>query len=164
MIKLSILALTAKAFAPYGDVIEVEGREPVAINAGTAERYSDLAQVDVGAAGGRLLISLCRAKPVGLPLRLRLMERHPLSSQAFVPLSRAPFLIIVAPPGEGLRSEDIRAFRSNGRQGINYRAGTWHHPLLALSKITDFLIIDRGGEGENCEEISVEDRAIVVTP
>src|SRR5438874_9805845 len=101
VIKLSILALTAKAFAPYGDVIETEGREHVAINAGTAERYSDLAQVDVGAAGGRPLISLCRATPVGLPLRLRLMERHPLSSQAFVPLSRVPFLIVVAPPGEG---------------------------------------------------------------
>ena len=163
MTNLSIAPLSAKGFAAYGDVIETEGRDHYPINAGMAERYSDLAKVDVAVGGGRPLISLCRAQPVSLPLRLRLMERHPLSSQAFVPLSRSPFLIVVAPAGDSLRSEDIRAFRSNGRQGINYRAGTWHHPLLALNDITEFLIVDRGGGGDNCEEIPIEDRAIVVT-
>ncbi len=161
-LKLSIAPLTADGFAAYGDVIEAEGRAHYAINAGMAERYSDLAKVDVAASGGRPLISLCRARPVMLPLRLRLMERHPLSSQAFVPLSRSPFLIVVAPAGKVVRSEDIRAFRSNGRQGINYRAGTWHHPLLALNEPADFLIVDRGGDGENCDEIPIDDRAIVI--
>ncbi len=159
---LPISPLTAAGFAPFGDVIETEGRGHYPINAGMAERYSDLARVDVGAAGGQPLISLCRAQPVSLPLRLRLMERHPLSSQAFVPLSRAPFLVVVAPAGEALRSEDIRAFRSNGRQGINYRAGTWHHPLLALDETAEFLIVDRGGDGENCDEIPIGERGIVI--
>lgn len=159
---LTIAPLTADAFAAYGDVIEADGRAHYPINAGMAERYSDLADVDVGAAGGRPLISLCRAQPVNLPLRLRLMERHPLSSQAFIPLSRSPFLIVVAPAGETLRSEDIRAFRSNGRQGINYRAGVWHHPLLALNEAAEFLIVDRGGDGENCDEIPIGDRGIVI--
>ena len=160
---LPISPLTAAGFAAYGDVIETEGRAHYPINAGMAERFSDLAQVDVGAAGGRPLISLCRAQPVSLPLRLRLMERHPLSSQAFIPLSWAPFLIVVAPAGEDLSIDDIRAFRSNGRQGINYRAGTWHHPLLALHEITEFLIVDRGGEGTNCDEIPIQDRGIVIS-
>ena len=162
--KISIAPLTAGGFAAYGDVIETEGRDHYPINAGMAERYSGLAKVDVAAAGGRPLISLCRARPITLPLSLRLMERHPLSSQAFIPLSRSPFLIVVAPAGETLRSEDIRAFRSNGRQGINYRAGTWHHPLLALDETTEFLIVDRGGDGRNCDEIPIDDRGIVVNP
>jgi ureidoglycolate lyase len=161
--KLAVEPLTRGAFAPFGDVIESEGRAHYPINAGTAERYNDLATVDVGASGGRPLISLCRAQPVDLPLTLRLMERHPLSSQAFIPLSNTPFLVVVAPAGE-LGIESIRAFRSNGRQGINYRAGTWHHPLIALERISDFLVVDRGGQGDNCDEVPIAKRGIVVEP
>jgi ureidoglycolate lyase len=160
--KLAVSPLTAENFAPFGDVIETESRAHYPINAGTAQRYHDLAKVDVGAVGGRPLISICRAQPVSLPLVLRLMERHPLSSQAFIPLSATPFLVVVAPPGEDPRSEDVRAFRSNGRQGINYRAGTWHHPLLALDRVSDFLMVDRGGEGANCDEVPIAERGIVI--
>ena len=159
---LTTAPLTASSFAAFGDVIETEGRAHYPINAGTAQRYNDLARVEVTASGGRPLISILLAEPVAPPLRLRLMERHPLSSQAFIPLSSTPFLIVVAPPGV-LDVERIRAFRSNGSQGINYRTGTWHHPLLALERRSGFLIVDRGGEGGNCDEISVEDRNIVVT-
>ena len=161
-VRLSAAPLTSMAFAPFGDVIEAEGRSHYPINAGTAQRYNDLAKVEVTAAGGRPLISLLRAEPVALPVRLRLMERHPLSSQAFIPLSSTPFLVVVAPPGP-LDIEGIRAFLSNGRQGINYRAGSWHHPLLALERTSEFVIVDRGGEGDNCDEISLEEREIVVT-
>lgn len=161
-LRLAAAPLTATAFAPFGDVIESEGRSHYPINAGTAQRYSDLAKVEVTAAGGRPLISLLRAEPVALPLRLRLMERHPLSSQAFIPLSSTPFLVIVAPAG-ALSIEGIRAFLSNGRQGVNYRTGTWHHPLLALEQTSEFLIVDRGGEGDNCDEISLGESEIVVT-
>jgi ureidoglycolate lyase len=160
-LRLTAAPLTAAAFAPFGDVIETEGRAHFPINAGTAQRYNDLAQVDVSAAGGRPLISILRAEPVALPLRLRLMERHPLSSQAFIPLSSTPFLVVVAPPGT-LGIETIRAFLSNGRQGINYRTGTWHHPLLALDRTSEFLIVDRGDEGGNYDEIPLEERDIVV--
>jgi len=161
-LRLAAAPLTAAAFAPFGDVIEAEGRAQYPINAGTAQRYNDLAKVEVTAAGGRPLISLLKAEPVSLPLRLRLMERHPLSSQAFIPLSSTPFLVIVAPPG-ALDTDRIRAYLSNGRQGVNYRTGTWHHPLVALEQTSEFLIVDRGGEGDNCDEISLEDREIVVT-
>ncbi len=141
---IPIAPLSAAGFAAFGDVIESEGRGHYPI-------------------GGRPLISLCRAQPVSLPLRLLLMERHPLSSQAFIPLSRAPFLVVVAPAGQELRSEGICAFRSNGHQGVNYRAGTWHHPLLALDEVTEFLVVDRGGEGANCDEISIAEREIVIS-
>jgi ureidoglycolate lyase len=159
--RLAVEPLTRTAFAPFGDVIESEGRAHYPINAGTAERYHDLATVDVAALTGRPLISLCRAQPTCLPLTLRLMERHPLSSQAFIPLSDTPFLVVVAPAGE-LGIESLRAFRSNGRQGVNYRPGTWHHPLIALERVSDFLIVDRGGEGDNCDEVPIAERGIVV--
>src|SRR5262249_25615291 len=155
---IAIAALTREAFAPFGDVIEFAGRAHYPINAGTAERYHDLAAVDVDAAGGRPLISLCRAQPIALPFELRLMERHPLSSQAFLPLPGRPFLIVVAPPSRELDLGALRAFRSDGHQGVNYGRGTWHHPLLALECVSEFLIVDRGGDGDNCEEISVVER------
>jgi ureidoglycolate lyase len=160
---LAIVPLTREGFAPFGDVIESEGRPHRPINAGTARRYDDLAGVDIADSGGRAQISLCRAEPVDLPFRLRLMERHPLSSQAFVPLSPTPFLIVVAPPAGTLDPAAIRAFRSNGRQGVNYRRGTWHHPLLALECVSDFLIVDRRGGG-NCEEIPIAEQGILLAP
>ena len=161
-IRLPIAPLTRAAFAPFGDVIESEGRDHYPINAGMAQRYHDLAEVDGLAGGGRPLISLLKAKPVALPLLLRLMERHPLSSQAFIPLSAVPFLVVVAPASRTLDLACLKAFRSNGRQGINYRRGTWHHPLLALDSVSDFLIVDRGGEGDNCDEIDISDWNIFV--
>ncbi len=160
--RLPIAELTRAEFAPFGDVIECEGRAHYPINAGTAERYHDLATVDVAAEDGRPLISICRAQPARLPLRLSLLERHPLSSQAFIPLSTTPFLIVVAPPGEVPDLDRLRAFRSNGRQGVNYRRGTWHHPLLALERVSDFLVVDRGGGGTNCDEIPIADRGLVL--
>ena len=160
--RLRIAALSQQGFTAFGDVIETEGRAHYPINAGTAERYDDLATVDIAAAGGRPVISICRATPNALPIRLRLMERHPLSSQAFIPLSPSPFLVVVAPAGGPLDLEKLAVFRSNGRQGINYRRGTWHHPLLALERVCDFLIVDRGGQGENCEEVIIADQNLLV--
>ena len=148
--------LTRAAFVPFGDVIEIEGSEHYTINAGHAERYNDLADLDLTEAGGRPLISIFRARPWSSPERIREMERHPLSSQAFVPLGRSPFLIVVAAPTDRLRPEHLRAFLSNTKQGVNYRRGVWHHALLALEPDADFLVIDRGGPETNCDVVSLE--------
>ena len=83
-----------------------------------------------------------------------MMERHPLGSQAFVPLSDAPYLIVVAPAGD-LDPAKLRAFSTRGWQGVNYARGVWHHPLLALERVSDFLVVDRGGEGPNCDEAAL---------
>ncbi|MGQ3031927.1 MAG: ureidoglycolate lyase, partial [Ferrovibrionaceae bacterium] len=99
MIELTPRPLTAQAFRPFGDVIAVDGRDHIEINEGMARRYHDLATVDVEAEGGRPLISIFRARPWFRPIRLRVMERHPLGSQAFVPMHGHPFLVVVAPPG-----------------------------------------------------------------
>ena len=148
---LRIERLTREAFAPFGDVIELDGARHYPINEGTTERFHDLARVDVNTQGGRPLISVFRAQPRAWPIDIAMMERHPLGSQAFVPLSDAPYLVVVAPAGE-LDPTKLRAFSTHGWQGVNYAKGVWHHPLLALERVSDFLIVDRGGDGPNCDE------------
>ena len=162
-ITLRASALTAEGFAPFGDVIETAGRKARWINEGTCERFDDLAPVDVLAAGGRPLISIFKAQPRPLPFPVKLLERHPLSSQAIIPLDGLPFLVIVAEDGDAPLSSRIRAYRSSGSQGVNYRRNTWHHALIALEQTTHFLVIDRGGPGENCDETSLGDGVVLVT-
>jgi len=155
--------LTAAGFAPYGDVIESEASGFRWINAGTAKRYETRARIEVTAHGGRPLVSIFEAQPRAFPLPVTLLERHPWSSQAFFPLQERPFLIVVAAEGAAPLATRIRSFLSSGRQGVNYRPQTWHHPLLALGEISRFLVIDRGGEGENCEEVALETGAVTLT-
>ena len=186
--------LSAEAFAPFGEVIEAEGRagagRPGAgppqpdgrdgagagstgaypINDGTAHRRDHVARVDVALKGGGLRVSVARAAPRRLPLLVERLERHPLGSQAFVPMTGSRFLVVVAPAppqdaGEGaLRAAGVRAFVTGRGQGINYRRGVWHHPLSALDHETDFLVLDRDGLGENLEEIVLDRPVRVLVP
>lgn len=146
--------LTREAFAPFGDVIEVHGAPTALINDGRCERFSDLARLDF-AEGSRAGISLFRSRTVTLPWRFDLLERHPLGSQAFIPMQETPFLVIVA-PDEGGRPGTPRAFLTNGRQGVNYLRGTWHGVLTPLAAPGRdealFAVIDRIGPGRNLEE------------
>jgi ureidoglycolate lyase len=155
--------LTATEFRPFGDVIEIAGHTPLAINAGTCERFDDLAGVDVIEAGGRPLLSIFRASPRPLPLEVRTLERHPLSSQGFIPLDARPFLVVVAEGAERPRAANVRAFLSSGMQGVNYHRNTWHHALIAVGQISRFLVVDRGGPGANCEECAIDDALIQVS-
>jgi ureidoglycolate lyase len=148
---LRIEPLTREVFAPFGDVIELEGAKQIPINLGTTIRYHDLAKVDVSDAGGRTLVNVFRGQPRTLPFEVKMLERHPLGSQAFIPFDDRPYLIVVAPAGE-LDSHAIRAFVTNGWQGVNYAKGVWHHPLIALGEVSDFIVVDRGGEGLNLNE------------
>ena len=162
-ILLRAVQLTAAEFEPFGDVIETTGHVPRCINNGTCQRFDDLAQLDVTANGGRPLISIFRAQAQPLPMRIKGLERHPYSSQAFFPLESLPFLIVVALPGLTLQASNVRAFLSSGLQGVNYRRNTWHHPLIALERSAHFLVVDRGGPGENCEDQSIEGAPILVS-
>ena len=151
---LQMERLTREAFALFGDVIELDGARHFPINGGTTERYHDLAQVDVIGQGGRPLINLFRAQPRALPVEINMMERHPLGSQAFLPLSDVSYLVVVAPAGD-FDPAHMRAFWTDGWQGVNYAKGVWHHPLLALERVSDFVVVDRGGEQPNCDEIAL---------
>lgn len=146
--------LTAAAFAPFGDVIEVgDERTHYAINYGRTERYHDLAQLDVLENEGKPTVSIFRSQPAQFPLKVEVMERHPHSSQAFLSMQRKPFLVLVAPPGEQPLLEQLRLFVVGADQGVNYHRGVWHHYQFSLDEVRDFLCIDRsGGYGGNCDE------------
>lgn len=150
--KLNIVPLTREAFSPYGDVISVKENDHFLINDGSTERYHDLAKVEL-LEGGRALINIFRATPLIYPLNIKMVERHPLGSQAFIPMNGGAYLVLVAKAGETVVASDLKAFMASGDQGVNYHAGTWHHPVLALETISDFLVVDRGGDGHNCDEI-----------
>ncbi len=141
--------LTARAFAPFGDVLEATGTPDRMINAGLCARFHDRAQIDISE--GRAGLSIFDAVARALPYSFDLVERHPLGSQAFVPMTPAPFLVIVAPDEDGAPG-DPRAFLTNGAQGINLHRGTWHGVLTPLSSPGLFAVIDRIGEGTNLQE------------
>ncbi len=153
--------LTREAFAAFGDVIEAsEAARHFTINAGNTERYHDLAAIEPGP-DGRAIVSIFRGQPRALPFTVEMMERHPLASQAFVPLSGRPYLVVVAPPGATPAAADLRLFVARADQGVNYAPAVWHHPLLALEAVSDFLVIDRGGAGPNCDEVALAQPAII---
>ena len=148
--------LTRDAFAPFGEVIEAsDAVRHFTINGGNTERYHDLAHIDPGE-GGRVIVSIFRGQPRSLPFRVGMMERHPLGSQAFVPMSGRPYLVVVAPAGPAPDARDLRCFVARGDQGVNYATGVWHHPLLALGAVCDFLVVDRSGSAPNCDEVQLE--------
>jgi ureidoglycolate lyase len=145
--------LTAAAFAPFGRVIEAgDDAVRIEINQGHAVRYDRLADVDCAVGGGSAALSLFRAKPLG-ELVLKVFERHPLGSQSFMPLGGKPYLVAVAPAGD-FDVDAVRVFRAGGHQGVHYAKGTWHHFLLVLEE-GDFLVVDRVGPGDNCEEVTL---------
>lgn len=152
LIRLDPKPLTSEAFAPFGDVIETAERDYFMINDGNTRRYHRLAEVDTGPADGKAIINIFRTQAYDYPFRIRMLERHPHGSQAFIPLRNEPFLIVVAPRGEQIDPQDICAFIAQGNQGVNYHKGTWHHPVLALKDEDEFLVVDRGGDLPNCEE------------
>lgn len=141
--------LTAAGFAPFGEVLEAAGAPDRVINRGLCGRWHDRARLDF--AGGRAGISLFRAEPRALPLAVEMVERHPAGSQAFLPMTAGPFLVVVA-PDEGGRPGRPLGFLTAAGQGVNYRRGTWHGVLTPLSAPGLFAVVDRIGPGENLEE------------
>lgn len=153
--QLYIEQLDHQAFLPFGDVIESRGTPSVVINRGMCDRYSDLASLDF-IEGGRAGISVFHGQPYELPLQLDYVERHPLGSQAFLPMSEDPFLVVVAEDNAGIPGKP-RVFISQAGQGVNYHRGVWHGVLTPLKRAAMFAVIDRIGEGDNLAEYWFEE-------
>lgn len=157
--EIRLQPLTQVAFAPFGEVIEALGQPSFLINDGQTERFHALSLVTALSAVGQqgsvaVGMSIFRnLVALSLPLAVHMLERHPLGSQAFIPLAGQRFVVIVARSLDVASPDEteVYAFISNGQQGVNYHAGTWHHPLLTLEAPSDFLIVDRIGKGHNCD-------------
>jgi ureidoglycolate lyase len=152
MISLTPQPLTVEVFAPFGDVIEAGTRTSFAINDDMAKRYDDLAFIDASDEGGRPNVSIFVSKPRPLPVVIDMVERHPLGSQLFVPLGDHPYLVAVTDGTPPFYAKDLSVFLITDGRGVNYRKGLWHLPLCALFEPARFLVVDRGGPGDNCDE------------
>ncbi|MGA1206181.1 MAG: ureidoglycolate lyase [Litorivicinaceae bacterium] len=142
--------LTPEAFAPFGDVLQVEGATAFEINDGFTTRVHDLCSLQFRGTNAHPIVSFFLGRP--RPLTIRMVECHPYGSQAFMPLDPHPWLVVVA---TSPRADRVRAFWARGDQGVNYHAGVWHHPLL-VTQPQRFLVIDRHGQEPNCEEMFFE--------
>ena len=135
-------------FAEYGDLISTNDISPMDINAGYAKRFDNLANLSTSKDGGKTIISIFSALKRSFPMRIDMMEKHPLGSQAFIPMKETTFLSFVAPSGESPDIDKIQSFIIPPKTGVNYKPGIWHFPLISTED-TNFLVIDRKGKGEN---------------
>ena len=135
-------------FAEFGDLISTDNIKPMDINAGYAKRFDNLADLNTSKDGGKTILSIFFASKRTFPMTINMMEKHPLGSQAFIPMKETTFLCFVSPPGVSPKINKIQSFIIPPKMGINYKPGVWHFPLISTED-TNFLVIDRKGEGEN---------------
>ncbi|MDN5568799.1 MAG: ureidoglycolate lyase [Paracoccus sp. (in: a-proteobacteria)] len=152
MTQIRIEPLTAAGFAPFGEILAPKAAPDRMINAERCERHHALATVERH--GGEAIINIFRSAPVSLPYDCDLLERHPLGSQAFMPMGQGEWLSVVAPDIDGQPGEP-RGFLVPSGVGVNLRAGVWHGVLTPLDRAADFLVIDRDGDGVNLQEVTI---------
>ena len=135
-------------FSSYGDLISTDNISPININEGYAKRFDNLANLDTSKDSGKTIVSIFSALKRTFPMKIHMMEKHPLSTQAFIPMKETTFLAFVAPSGESPEIDKIQSFIIPPKMGINYKPGIWHFPLISTENI-NFLVIDRKGSGDN---------------
>ena len=142
------IKITRSNFAAYGDLISTNDVNPIDINAGYAKRFDNLADLNTSKDGGKSIVSIFSAVKRTFPMKIDMMEKHPLGSQAFIPMDDTKFLIFVAPRGNKPDTNKIQSFVVPKQTGVNYNAGIWHFPLISMKNM-NFLIVDRKGKGNN---------------
>ena len=153
--------INRKNFNPYGDLISSDDIDYIDINAGYAKRFDNLANIDTLNGGGKTVVSIFSASKRTFPMKIDMMEKHPLGSQAFIPMKETTFLSFVAPPGESPEISKIQSFIVPPKTGINYKPGIWHFPLISTED-TNFLVIDRKGNGNNLIIHKFEEEKIIL--
>ena len=142
------IPITKENFSKYGDVISTKDIKPLEINNGYAKRYDGIANLNTSNDNGETTISIFSALKRNFPMKIDMMEKHPLGSQAFIPMKETTFLVFVAPKEEKLDLNKVEAFIIPPGIGVNYKPGTWHFPLISTEDM-NFLVVDRKGPGDN---------------
>ena len=142
------IKITRENFVIYGDLIATNDVKPREINSGYAKRFDDLASISTSKDDGKTVLSIFSALKRTFPMKIDMMEKHPLGSQAFIPLKETTFLVLVAPQGDSLNLNKIESFIVPPGIGINYKPETWHFPLISTENM-NFLVVDRKGPGDN---------------
>jgi len=147
-IKIKTKKINKKNFSKFGQIIDTSKKSYFKINNGYAKRYDNLGKINTSTKKGKAIVSIFSAKKRLFPMKIDMMEKHPLGSQAFIPMKEASFLVFVAPKGTKPNLKKIEAFKVPRQTGINYNPGVWHFPLIS-TKNMNFLVIDRKGKGKN---------------
>ena len=142
------IPITKNNFSQFGDMISIKDIKPIEINNGYAKRYDEIANLNTSKDNGVTTISIFSALKRNFPMKIDMMEKHPLGSQAFIPMKETTFLAFVAPNGDKPDLNKIEAFIIPPGLGINYKPGTWHFPLISTEDM-NFLVVDRKGPGDN---------------
>ena len=153
--------LTKKNFSKFGQIIDTSKKNPININNGFAKRFDNLINVDISKKKGKAIVSIFKAKKRRFPMKIDMMEKHPLGSQAFIPMKETTFITFVAPKGEKPELNKIEAFIIPPGIGINYHPGIWHFPLISTEDM-NFLVVDRKGSGKNLIIENLEKEKIVL--
>ena len=142
-LKLSPEALTEENFQLFGEVVSVDNKESITINDGFASKYPDVVDLDNKEDGGETSVHIFVAKKRNFPLQITMLENHPFFRQTFIPKNNTPFIVVVAPPSQDPVIENVKAFITNGDQGISYSRGVWHFPLISINDDSQFIVLDR---------------------
>ena len=142
------IPITKENFSKFGDMITTENIIPIEINNGYAKRFDGIAKIDTSDNNGETTISIFSALKRSFPLKIDMMEKHPLGTQAFIPMKETTFLTLVAPEGKKLEMDKIESFVVPKGKGVNYKTGIWHFPLISTVDM-NFLVVDRKGSGDN---------------
>ena len=153
--------ITKENFSKFGDMITTKNIKPLDINNGYAKRYDDIAEINTSKDNGETTISIFSALKRTFPMKIDMMEKHPLGSQAFIPMKETTFIAFVAPNGDKPDLNKIEAFIIPPGIGINYYPGTWHFPLISTEDM-NFLVVDRKGSGDNLVIENLEDKKIIL--
>ena len=140
--------ITRKNFKKFGDLISTKKIKAININNGYAKRFDNLCKINTSYKKGNTIMSIFSAKKRSFPMKIDMMEKHPIGSQAFVPMKETKFLVFVAPKGIIPNIEKIECFIVPKQTGVNYKPGVWHFPLISMKNM-NFLVIDRKGLGNN---------------
>ena len=153
--------ITKENFSKFGDMITTANIKPIEINEGYAKRFDGIANLNTSKDNGETIISIFSALKRSFPMKINMMEKHPLGSQAFIPMKQTTFLALVAPEGNKPDLNKIEAFIVPQEIGVNYNPGTWHFPLIATEDM-NFLVVDRKGSGDNLVIENIEKEEVIL--
>ena len=153
--------ITKENFSKFGDMITTANIQPIEINDGYAKRFDGIANLNTSQDNGEAIISIFSALKRTFPMKIDMMEKHPLGSQAFIPMMQTTFLVLVAPEGNKPNLNKIEAFIIPPEIGVNYNPGTWHFPLIATEDM-NFLVVDRKGSGDNLVIENIEKEKVIL--
>ena len=153
--------ITKENFSKFGDMITTANIKPIEINDGYAKRFDGIANLNTSQDNGETIISIFSALKRTFPMKIDMMEKHPLGSQAFIPMKQTTFLVLVAPEGNKPDLNKIEAFIIPPEIGVNYNPGTWHFPLIATEDM-NFLVVDRKGSGDNLVIENIEKEEVIL--